>query len=244
MGVKYTSQSSSGYDSGSPPDDGTQSEDNKCKWSVIKSSLTDVLETFSDAINTELLAFFDFNTNAQPGNYTTLTSDNGKTIECTGSGTITLGAAATMTTGYEVTVKCVSGTETVATSDEIDGSASNRTLAAGSSETYVVNSAADKYLIKSENIGTTETIYSIAISSAGVGSNLPSGWTTDKNGTGDYTVTHGLTSQDVVLCSTADSLFSRIATASSDSVDTFRVKTWTDAGVAADIPVFLRATFY
>ena len=122
MGVKYTSQSSSGYDSGSPPDDGTQSEDNKCKWSVIKSSLTDVLETFSDAINTELLAFFDVDTNAiGAGTYTTLTSDNGKTLEVTGSPTITLGLAATMTTGYEVTIKCVSGTTTVEATGNIDG---------------------------------------------------------------------------------------------------------------------------
>ena len=159
MGVKYTSQSSSGYDANSPPDDGTQSEANKCKWSGIKDSLTDVLKLFTENINTELLAFFDFSTNLKSGAYTTLTSDNGKVIQTTSSPTITLGATATMTTGYVVTVKCVSGTTTVDSSEDIDGSATDRTLEAGDSETYRVNSDATEWLIESsKGIGAGETV--------------------------------------------------------------------------------------
>ena len=152
MGTKYTSQSSSGYNAGNPPDDGTTGDDNKIKWSGIKTSLTDVLKVFSDNINTELLAWFDFDTNVRSSAYTTIESDNGKTIECTASAPITLGAAATMGSGYEVTVKTVSGTTTVAVggADEIDGSATTRNIVAGASETYVVNSAEDAYLIKSD----------------------------------------------------------------------------------------------
>lgn len=159
MGVKYSSQSSSGYDANSPPDDGTQSEANKCKWSGIKASLTDVLKTFTEAVNTELLAFFDFSTNLKSGAYTTETSDNGKVIQTTSSPTITLGATATMTTGYVVTVKCVSGTTTVDSSEDIDGSATDRTLGAGDSETYRVNSDATEWLIESsKGIGAGETV--------------------------------------------------------------------------------------
>ena len=156
MGTKYTSQSTSGYGTGAPPDDGTTGDNNKIKWSVILSSLTDVLKVFTEGVNTQLIAWFDVDTNARSSNYTTLVSDNGKTIECTASPDITLGTAGTMTTGYVVTVKCVSGTTTVKTGEQIDGSASDRSVTAGNSETYRVNGAATEYLIDG-NKGVTDT---------------------------------------------------------------------------------------
>ena len=63
-----------------------------------------------------------------------------------------------MGTGYEVTIKCVSGTTTVATSDTIDASAANRSLAAGEVETYVVNAAAGAYLVAGRDRTKFDTI--------------------------------------------------------------------------------------
>jgi hypothetical protein len=138
VGTKYTSQSTSGYNSGNPPDDGTTGDNNKITWTGIRTSLADVLKLFSENIDTQIVNAVDVNTLDKSGDYSVLAADNGRTIECTSTPTITLGAAATMTTGYTVTVKCVSGTATVAVggTDEVDGSASNRTLVAGNSNLH------------------------------------------------------------------------------------------------------------
>ena len=54
----YVSQSSSGYNSSPPADDGTQSEANRTKWSTVLTKLTNVLKTFAEAINTQLVSSF------------------------------------------------------------------------------------------------------------------------------------------------------------------------------------------
>jgi len=151
MGTKYTSQSSSGYNTGNPPDNGSTGTDNKVNWAVIRTALTDVLKTFTEAVNSALVAYFDFGGKTQGAPYTTVADDNGRTIEVTGTTLITLGAAATMTSGYVVTIKNVSGTTTVKPGgvDEIDGSTATRTLAPGSAETYRVNQAATDWLLDS-----------------------------------------------------------------------------------------------
>jgi hypothetical protein len=149
MGTKYTSQSSSGYNAGNPPDDGTEGTNNLITWTGIRTSLADVLLAFSDNINTELLSFFNVNTIAKSTAYTTVEANNGVTIECTANAPITLGNASTMTTGYKVTVKCVSGTTLVkvAGGDTLDGSTSDRSLIAGLTETYTVNQSVSGYLV-------------------------------------------------------------------------------------------------
>jgi len=148
MGTKYPGNADSGYNASPPPDDGSTGADNLVTWAKHKTKLTDPLLTYIDAINDDLNTWADNTPTAKAANYPTDADDNGRVIECTSTPTITLGAAATMGAGYEVTVKCVSGTTTVATGETIDGSASNRTITAGNSETYVVNNAASGYMIK------------------------------------------------------------------------------------------------
>lgn len=146
MATKYTSQTISGYDALPPPDDGTTGDNNKVTWEKHKTKLGNPIKTLAEAINTALLAYVDVAPLPKSANYTTLASDDRRTIECTSSPAITLGASATMGAGYRVTVKNTStGTVTVPTSDTINGSAATRTLDAGVVETYEVNSAATGY---------------------------------------------------------------------------------------------------
>lgn len=54
----YTSVSSSGYNSGPPADDGTEVAANKILWATFKTKLADVLKTFSESINANVLSAF------------------------------------------------------------------------------------------------------------------------------------------------------------------------------------------
>lgn len=104
MGSKYVSQATSGYDSGSPPDDGTQVAANLITWSGVKTKLTNVLKTFAEAINTALVSALDLSARAISVNDTAIASDHWKTLQVTGATTITLSSAASMGAGYEVGV--------------------------------------------------------------------------------------------------------------------------------------------
>jgi len=158
MGIKYPGNGDSGYNASPPPDDGTAVPSNLVTWTGIKGKLTDILLTYIDAINSDLNDWADNAPNAKSSAYPTVADDNGRVIQTTGSPTITLGTASSMGAGYEVTIKAVSGTTTVATGETIDGSASDRTIAAGLSETYVVNSAGSAYMVKSDITDITQYV--------------------------------------------------------------------------------------
>ena len=66
----YSSQSSSGYNSSPPSDDGSETEANRIKWSTIRTKLSDVLKTFAEAIDAAVLAAFakTINTDADEAN--------------------------------------------------------------------------------------------------------------------------------------------------------------------------------
>ena len=159
MGTKYTTNTEIGYNSSPPADNGSVSDSNKLTWSKHKTKLGDPVLVLAQAINTDLLDYVDVEGKLKTAAYTTIADDDRRVIECTGSPTITLGAAATMGAGYRVTVKNKStGTVTVATSDTIDGSGSSRTLSQYQSETYTVDQAAGDYLLTSNRgIGLSET---------------------------------------------------------------------------------------
>lgn len=148
MGTKYTTQSISGYNASPPPDDGTTGDDNKSKWSQVKTKIGDPVKTLAESVNTALVAMVDVVPLAKSGAYTTVAGDNGRLIEASGTYDQTLGATASMGAGYSVGVKNTdSGTITLKTGDTIDGSASDRTLAEGQVEWYTVNAAADGYML-------------------------------------------------------------------------------------------------
>ena len=164
MGSKYTSQASSGYNASPPSDDGSSTEANKVKWSTIKQKLSDVLKTFIEAVNSQLVTALDQSCRTVAASDSAAASDHDRTIQVTTSSvSITLADAATMAAGYVVTVANQStGTITVAlatATDTID-TVTNTTvsLAAKEARTYIVNSAATGYLTRSRATGAGTAI--------------------------------------------------------------------------------------
>lgn len=170
MGTKYTTQSITGYDASPPPDDGTTGSDNKVTWAKHKTKLAGPIKTLAEAVNTAMVNFVDWATTSKADAYTTAADDDNRVIECTSSPTITLGAPGTMGSGYTVTIKCVSGTTTVNTGgNDVDGSASNRSIAAGGYETYRVNAAAGDWLLVTEDKKTlTSPVINTGVSGSAV----------------------------------------------------------------------------
>lgn len=130
MANPYSSVSISGYNSSPPPDDGSNTAANEIKWATHKNKIGDPLKTAIESINSNVSSAFGkiaFNGITTTGvDYAVLTSDQGKLISCTNTITVTLPAAATVSTPFMVAVKNAgTGTVTVdGDGDEtIDGSA-------------------------------------------------------------------------------------------------------------------------
>jgi hypothetical protein len=109
MGSKYTTLSSSGYNSSPPADDGSQTASNLITWSGIKSKLADPPKNLADAINTALVTAFDYSVRQISSSDNTVASDHMKCVEIAPTVstaiTVSLGDAATMTNNYRVFVK-------------------------------------------------------------------------------------------------------------------------------------------
>src|SRR5688500_10356352 len=109
MGTKYSTQVVSGYNSGPPSDDGSQTDANKITWAKIKTKLTDALNTWAAAADAALVTAFDYSVTQKSAAYTTVAADHMRTVEVassvSSSFTISLGDAATMTSNYMVRVK-------------------------------------------------------------------------------------------------------------------------------------------
>jgi hypothetical protein len=150
MGSKYSTQSTSGYNSSPPADDGSTVAANKITWAGIKSKLTDVLKTFGEAINSALVTALDTSTSTTSVSYTTLAGDHIKPIQASGTITISLGDATTMAAGYQVPVVNVgTGLVTVGVitaTDTLDGLANGTVkLAPGNGATFAVQNGALGY---------------------------------------------------------------------------------------------------
>jgi hypothetical protein len=104
MGTRYSSQAASGYNSSPPADDGTQVASNLVTWAGVKTKLADPIKTLADAENTALVAALDLSARAISSPDTAIASDHWKTLQVTGSTTVTLSSAASMGAGYEVGV--------------------------------------------------------------------------------------------------------------------------------------------
>ena len=158
MGTHYSSITISGFSESPPSDDGLVTENNKVKWSTIKTKLATPLKTAIEAINTDLVNAFDYSPLIVVSAYTTVEADNRRTVEVssavTTTFTISLGDAATMTNNYIVTVRnnsSVSQTVGRATvGNTIDGAAANKTIPAGASATFAVNDAETGYYTVAE----------------------------------------------------------------------------------------------
>lgn len=153
MGQKYSSQSSSGYNTSPPPDDGSTTAANKITWATIKSKLSDVLKTFVEAVNSQLVTALDYSATSTSISYTTTAADHQKPIQATGTITISLGDATTMAAGYQaevfnsgtglVTVTPITGTDT------LNGTAGGSVvLPPFTGAMFAVNQAANGYNIQ------------------------------------------------------------------------------------------------
>jgi len=148
MGTKYITEAISGYNASPPPDDNSQTEANKVKWSTTKTKLADPIKDQVANIDAKLLLMADVGPDAKSATYATVAGDHQKTIECDGTFTVTLLAVASAPTGYVVTLKNIgTGTITVdATGSEtIDGSTSAISLVEQESITLQLNQAKTGY---------------------------------------------------------------------------------------------------
>jgi len=155
MGSKYASVAVTGFNAAPPADDGTQVSTNQIKWATIKDKLADPLNTFASDIDTALVEAFDTSARSVTTTSSTLSSDNGKTIEIASTVTtsinINLGDAATMAAGYIVGVVNRSGIAQtigrVTSADTINGVASNKSIPSLAAIRLMVNSQANGYTI-------------------------------------------------------------------------------------------------
>jgi len=149
MGTKYTTQATSGYNASPPPDDGTQVAANLITWAGVKTKLADVLKTFGEAINTALVSALDLSARAISTPDTAVASDHWKTLQVTGSTTITLSSAASMGAGYEVGIfNAGTGVVTVAlgnAADTINGVSASVTVSIKGTKIFRTNQALTGY---------------------------------------------------------------------------------------------------
>lgn len=167
------------YNDNPPSDDGSQTEANRGKFATITSDLTAPLHSAIINMDTKIVDLVDEGPSAKSGTYTTVAGDYAKTIECTGTFTLSLlnpsGQA-----GYKVTAKNAgSGTITVNVDGgaNIDG-ASSATLNEGQSRTYRVNAGASAYFTETSGYefpaGTEMVFFQAA---------APPGWTQNTTNT-------------------------------------------------------------
>jgi len=155
LGAKYTTNTVTGFNSGPPPDDGTQTAANLIEWSGIKTKLADPIKNQASDIDTDLVAAFDYAVRQISVSDSLVAVDHMRTVEiaptATTGVTVTLADAATMTNIYRVYIKNSSPHEqTIARAtggDTIDGVAASIKIQSGSALVLTTNNAASGYLI-------------------------------------------------------------------------------------------------
>jgi len=154
VGTKYSSNSTSGYNSVPPSDDGSVTEANKVKYSTIKNKLSDPVKTLADAINAELVTHFDNGPTAVTTNTTLGATHYNKVIQVSGSGvTLTLTDAATLTAGWYCDVVSTDTSNNVAlaratASNTINETSADTTVYPLQSIKIMVNAAANGFLVE------------------------------------------------------------------------------------------------
>lgn len=155
MGSKYTTLSTSGYNSSAPADDGSQTASNLVTWAGVKTKLSDPVKNLADSVNTALVTAFDYSVRQITGADSIVASDHMKTVEIasTVSSTvsITLGDAATLTSNFVVRIKNSANIFQYITratgADTIDGTAGVIAIFPGESITLCTTTGANGFLI-------------------------------------------------------------------------------------------------
>jgi VCBS repeat-containing protein len=171
MGTLYTSQSAAGYNSSPPPDDGSQGANNQITWgTTIKAKLADPIKALADAINSQLTTALDLSPRAISTPDSAVASDHWRTLQVTGTTTITLSDAATMTNKYVVGIANLGvGTVTVTRAtgaNTVNGTAADFTLAPKQAVMLGVNQGATGYNILAHSLSTGAGINTIQASTS------------------------------------------------------------------------------
>jgi hypothetical protein len=166
MGTLYTSQAAAGYNSSPPPDDGSQGANNQITWgTTIKAKLADPIKALADAINSQLTTALDLSPRAISTPDSAVASDHWRTLQVTGTTTITLSDAATMTNKYVVGIANLGvGTVTVTRAtgaNTVNGTAADFTLAPKQAVMLGVNQGATGYNILAHSLATGAGINTI-----------------------------------------------------------------------------------
>ena len=132
MGTRYTTNTISGYDTtpSGLSDDGSETTGNKIHFADVYSNLSDPVKSLAEAINTDLVNHFDVASDAaKTTTYAVDADDDRRLVRCDatlGAFSVTLGAAATLGNGFQVTIKKTDSSANAVTvdanlSEEIDG---------------------------------------------------------------------------------------------------------------------------
>ena len=159
MGEKYSSILVGGdvpnYADGSIPDDGSQVEANRVKYSTITTDLSNPLHVGIQSMDAKLVAHVNEGPDTESGTVTLTTADHNKVLECSGTFTLSL-PNPSGNAGFQCTVKNAgSGVITVDVSGgaNIDGG-SSITLAAGqANKVYVNNGGTAYYSVTGTGVG-------------------------------------------------------------------------------------------
>jgi hypothetical protein len=166
MGTLYTSQAAAGYNASPPPDDGSQGANNQITWgTTIKAKLADPIKALADAINSQLTTALDLSPRAISTPDSAVASDHWRTLQVTGTTTITLSDAATMTNKYVVGIANLGvGTVTVTRAtgaNTVNGTAADFTLAPKQAVMLGVNQGATGYNILAHSLASGAGINTI-----------------------------------------------------------------------------------
>jgi len=150
MGLKYSSNSSSGYNSSPPADDGSVTEANKVKWATIKTKLSDPIKSLADTINSELATHFDNGPTAIATETTLGATHYNQVIEANTTSNLTLSDASSLTAGWYCDIHNIGSTSfTLAratASNTIDSVSSDVTIYPTEAIRVIVNAGADGFL--------------------------------------------------------------------------------------------------
>ncbi len=159
MGLKYASAAVAGFNANPPPDDGSLIDANEITWAKHLDKLGQPVLTLAEAINSRLVTHFNVGPTTKSAAFTVSVNEHNQLIEVTGTTTISLPDATTLSAGFftsianagaaTVTVALVEATDTLDT--VINGTIS---LAVGHAIIVYTNAAASGYITTSRQLSS------------------------------------------------------------------------------------------
>lgn len=212
MGTKFPTIAISGWNQNPPSDDGSQSAANQVTWAKTVSKIGNPLKTYADAVNSAVATALSTSCRIITTSDATVAGDHWRTVQIgattTSAITVSLMDAVTAANGYIVTVANQSAF--TCTIDRVTASNTIQTVTAAisilplSSITFVVNAAANGYIILNSNgaqvasqsistnltlgTGATVTLSAAAAISLGSGAAIANGYLNARTGSNILTL--------------------------------------------------------